>query len=114
MDFYYWYAFDTFKQKWILCWGNANQILEFTTTENVAEFTAAAAVDENTPRYLRIAGDKLSCNDFVKLLTELTTKIIMIFRPGGWSFKFLSRWQDFFHRQKKTLPCLARNAIYER
>jgi hypothetical protein len=41
-----------FKQKWILCWGNANQILEFTTTENVAEFTAAAAVDENTPRYL--------------------------------------------------------------
>jgi hypothetical protein len=54
--------------------GNANQILEFTTTENVAEFTAAAAVDENTPRYLRIAGDKLSCNDFVKLLTELTTK----------------------------------------
>jgi hypothetical protein len=42
-----------------LCWGNANQILEFTTTENVAEFTAAAAVDENTPRYLRIAGDKL-------------------------------------------------------
>jgi hypothetical protein len=55
-----------------LCWGNANQILEFTTTENVAEFTTAA-VDENTPRYLRIAGDKLSCN-FVKLLTELTTK----------------------------------------
>lgn len=61
-----------FKQKWILCWGNANQILEFTTTDNVAQFTADAAVDDNTPRYLRIAGDKLSCNDFVKLLTELT------------------------------------------
>jgi hypothetical protein len=30
-------------------WGNANQVLEFTTTDNVAEFTAAAAVDENTP-----------------------------------------------------------------
>ncbi|NBU05737.1 MAG: NmrA family protein, partial [Sphingobacteriia bacterium] len=63
-----------FKRKWILCWGNANQILEFTTTNNVAEFTAAAAIDDNTPRYLRIAGDKLSCNDFVKLLTELTRK----------------------------------------
>jgi hypothetical protein len=63
--------------------GNANQILEFTTTENVAEFTAAAAVDENTPRYLRIAGDKLSCNDFVKLLTELTTKITQYLDQGG-------------------------------
>jgi hypothetical protein len=31
-----------FKQK-ILCWGNANQILEFTTTDNVAEFTAVAS-----------------------------------------------------------------------
>jgi nucleoside-diphosphate-sugar epimerase len=72
-----------FKQKRILCWGNANQILEFTTTDNVAEFTAAAALDENTPRYLRIAGDKLSCNDFVKLLSELTTKKYKIFRPGG-------------------------------
>ncbi len=72
-----------FKQKRILCWGNPNQILEFTTTDNIAEFTAAAAIDENTPRYLRIAGDKLSCNDFVKLLTELTTQKYSLFRPGG-------------------------------
>jgi hypothetical protein len=62
------------------------QILEFTTTENVAEFTAAAAVDENTPRYLRIAGDKLSCNDFVKLLTELTKKIIRYLDQGALVF----------------------------
>lgn len=77
-----------FKQKRILCWGNPNQILEFTTTENIAEFTAAAAIDDNTPRYLRIAGDKLSCNDFVKLLTELTTKKYKILRPGHSFFKF--------------------------
>jgi hypothetical protein len=55
-----------------LCWGNANQILEFTTTDNVAEFTAAVALDDDTPRYLRIAGDRLSCNNFVQLLTSLT------------------------------------------
>ena len=93
-----------FKQKWILCWGNANQILEFTTTENVAEFTAAAAVDENTPRYLRIAGDKLSCNDFVKLLTELTTKKYKIFRPGGINFlNFLIKVTRFFSPSKNEL-----------
>lgn len=72
-----------FKQKRILCWGNPNQIIEFTTTDNVAEFTAEASLDNNTPRFLRIAGDRLSCNDFVKLLTELTGEKYKIFRPGG-------------------------------
>jgi len=93
-----------FKQKWILCWGNANQILEFTTTNNVAEFTAAAAIDDNTPRYLRIAGDKLSCNDFVKLLTELTRKQYKIFRPGGINLlNFLIKMTRFFSPSEKEL-----------
>jgi nucleoside-diphosphate-sugar epimerase len=72
-----------FKQKRILCWGNPNQIIEFTTTDNVAEFTAEASMDNNTSRFLRIAGDRLSCNDFVKLLTELTGEKYKIFQPGG-------------------------------
>jgi nucleoside-diphosphate-sugar epimerase len=93
-----------FKQKRILCWGNANQILEFTTTDNVAEFTAAAAVDENTPRYLRIAGDKLSCNDFVKLLSELTTKKYKIFRPVGIGFlNLLIKVTRFFSPSENEL-----------
>ena len=93
-----------FKQKWILCWGNANQILEFTTTDNVAEFTAAAAIDDNTPRYLRIAGDKLSCNDFVKLLSELTNKKYKIFRPGGISLlNFIIKVTRFFAPSEKEL-----------
>lgn len=92
------------KQKWILCWGNANQILEFTTTDNVAEFTASAAVDDNTPRYLRIAGDKLSCNDFVKLLTELTRKQYKLFRPGGISLlNFLIKVTRFFSPSENEL-----------
>jgi uncharacterized protein YbjT (DUF2867 family) len=72
-----------FKQKRILCWGNPDQIIEFTTTYNVAEFTAEVALDDNTPRFMRIAGDRLSCNDFVKLLTELTNEKYKLFRPGG-------------------------------
>ena len=93
-----------FKQKRILCWGNANQILEFTTTDNVAEFTAAAAVDDNTPRYLRIAGDKLTCNDFVKLLSELTNKKYKIFRPGGIGLlNFLIKVTRFFSPSENEL-----------
>lgn len=93
-----------FKQKWILCWGNANQILEFTTTDNVAEYTAAVALDDNTPRYLRIAGDKHSCNDFVKLLSELTTNKYKLFRPGGIGFlNFLIKVTRFFSPSEDEL-----------
>ncbi|MFN5223348.1 MAG: NmrA family NAD(P)-binding protein [Bacteroidota bacterium] len=93
-----------FKQKRILCWGNANQILEFTTTDNVAEFTAAAALDDNTPRFLRIAGDKLSCNDFVQLLSELTNNKYKIFRPGGISLlNFLIKLTRFFSPSENEL-----------
>ena len=72
-----------FKKARILCWGNPDQKIEFTTTHNIASFTAEAALDASTPRYLRIAGDILTCNDFVKLLSELTGKSYKIFRPGG-------------------------------
>jgi hypothetical protein len=93
-----------FKQKRILCWGDPNQIIEFTTTDDVAELTAAAAIEEDTPRYLRIAGDRLSCNDFVKVLTDLTNQQYKIFRPGGISlFNLLIRVTRFFSPSKNEL-----------
>ena len=93
-----------FKQKRILCWGSPNQIIEFTTTDNVAEFTAEAAMDDSTPRYLRIAGDRLSCHDFVNLLTELTHKNYKIFRPGGISLlNFIIKVTRFFSPSKNEL-----------
>jgi nucleoside-diphosphate-sugar epimerase len=93
-----------FKQKKILCWGNANQIIEFTTTDNVAEFTAEVAMDDNTPRYMRIAGDKLSCNDFVKLLSNITNEKYKIFRPGGIGLlNFIIKVTRFFSPSKNEL-----------
>tara|TARA_B100000678_G_scaffold204187_1_gene171969 strand:- start:2547 stop:3455 length:909 start_codon:yes stop_codon:yes gene_type:complete len=85
-----------FKIKRILCWGNPDQIMEFTITDDVAKFTALAAVDDNTPRYLRIAGDRLSSNDFVKLLTKLTGENFRLFKPGGISLlNFLIKLTKF-------------------
>jgi hypothetical protein len=61
-------------------------------------------VDENTPRYLRIAGDKLSCNDFVLVLSELTTKKYKIFRPGGIPLlNFLIKVTRFFSPSENEL-----------
>jgi nucleoside-diphosphate-sugar epimerase len=93
-----------FKKQRILCWGNPNQIIEFTTTNNIAAFTAEAAMDNDTPRYLRIAGDRLSCNDFVNLLSELTGKKYKLFRPGGIGFlNAVIKLTKFFSPSKNEL-----------
>ncbi|TVR14088.1 MAG: NAD-dependent epimerase/dehydratase family protein [Balneolaceae bacterium] len=93
-----------FKQKKILCWGNPDQIMEFTTTLNIAEFTAEAALDRETPRYLRIAGDRLSCNDFVELLTKITGERFKLFRPGGIGLlNVLIKVTRFFSPSKQEL-----------
>jgi hypothetical protein len=84
--------------------GNPDQEIEFTTTDNVAGFTAEAAFDDDTPRYLRIAGDRLSCNGFVKLLAGLTGKKYKLLRPGGIRLlNFLIKVTRFFSPAKKEL-----------
>lgn len=47
--------FILFPLKRILCWGDPDQLLDFTTIDNTAAFTAYAALDNDAPRYLRIA-----------------------------------------------------------
>ncbi len=44
----------------VVYWGNADQQLDFTTLENTAAFTAQAALNNDTPRFLRIAGEVIS------------------------------------------------------
>ncbi|MES2566805.1 MAG: NmrA family NAD(P)-binding protein [Bacteroidota bacterium] len=93
-----------FKQKRILCWGNPNQILEFTTTQNIASFIAHAVMEDNTPRYLRIAADRLTCNEFVTLLTNLTGEKYKLFKPGGISLlNVLIKVTRFFAPAPKEL-----------
>lgn len=46
-----------FGLKRVLYYGSADQPLDFTTVANTAEYTAAAALDPTTPRYLRVAGE---------------------------------------------------------
>jgi uncharacterized protein YbjT (DUF2867 family) len=72
-----------FKLKRILYWGNPNIKMDLTTTYNVAEFTAHVALDENTPRYLRIAGDSVNAPDVQKIMSEITGLEFGFLRPGG-------------------------------
>jgi hypothetical protein len=72
-----------FKFKRILYWGNPNIKMDLTTTYNVAEFTANVALDENTPRYLRIAGDSVNAHDARNIVSDITGFDFGLFRPGG-------------------------------
>ncbi|MGO9619691.1 MAG: NmrA family NAD(P)-binding protein [Bryobacteraceae bacterium] len=72
-----------FKLKRVLCWGNPDQRMDFTTIDNTAAFTASAALDPSTPRFLRIAGDQLSARELTAVVGEVTGKAFRPFRAGG-------------------------------
>ncbi len=72
-----------FKLRRILYWGNADQRMDFTTMDDTAAFTASAALDPSTPRFLRIAGDELSAREMTAVVREVTGERFRLFRAGG-------------------------------
>ncbi|WP_233507587.1 NmrA family NAD(P)-binding protein [Adhaeribacter pallidiroseus] len=67
----------------VMYWGNPDQLLDFTTVENTAEYTAAAALDAITPRFLRIAGNVLSARGLQEAASKATGKHFRLLRLGG-------------------------------
>ncbi|WP_297623952.1 hypothetical protein [Nocardioides sp.] len=67
----------------VLFWHDADQRLDFTTKDDVAAYTAAAALDPTTPRILRIAGDSLGVRDLAGVLSETTGSTYRPLRTGG-------------------------------
>jgi nucleoside-diphosphate-sugar epimerase len=72
-----------FKLKRVLYWGNADQRMDFTTMDDTAAFTASAALDSSTPRFLRIAGDQLSARELAAVVSEVTGIKFGLLRAGG-------------------------------
>jgi nucleoside-diphosphate-sugar epimerase len=56
----------------VLYWGDADQLLDFTTKDDVAAYVAAAAMDATAPRILRVAGDSVSVRDIAATMTAVT------------------------------------------
>jgi nucleoside-diphosphate-sugar epimerase len=81
-----------FKIRRIFFWGNDNQLMDFTTMDDTASFTAAAALDHATPRFLRIAGEVANVKTLQRTATQVTGKKFRLFRAGGLpAFKVLIR-----------------------
>ncbi|GAA4372116.1 NmrA family NAD(P)-binding protein [Hymenobacter koreensis] len=72
-----------FGLKRVAYWGDAYQPMDFTTTANTAEFTAAAALDPTTPRYLRVAGEVASMQGLQQAASAATGEKFKLFRIGG-------------------------------
>jgi len=71
------------KRRKILYWGSADQPLDFTTKDDVANYVAEAALDETTPRFLRIAGATVSPRQLAAIMTELYAERFGLWRAGG-------------------------------
>ncbi|RYY41706.1 MAG: NAD-dependent epimerase/dehydratase family protein [Chitinophagaceae bacterium] len=71
------------KQHRILYWGDATQPLDFTTMDDTAAYTAAAALDESAPRYLQIAGDVLTIEGLRRAAEAATGEPFRRLRAGG-------------------------------
>lgn len=91
--------FILFSIRRILCWGNKEQLMDWTTIDDTARYTAYAALDDSTPRYLQIAGSELSANMLAEIMMELTGKSYSILRPGG-----LGLFQFMITMTKLTTP----------
>ena len=72
-----------FRWKRVVYWEDPDQPLDFTTIDNTAEFTASAALDPATPRFLRIAGDQISARGLAEVASQVTGEKFRLFRAGG-------------------------------
>ncbi|MES2649218.1 MAG: NmrA family NAD(P)-binding protein [Bacteroidota bacterium] len=72
-----------YGQKRILFWGEKAHRMPFTTIADTAEYTANAAIDSTTPRYLRVAGDQRSPMEFKLIMTKITGNKFRLFRAGN-------------------------------
>jgi nucleoside-diphosphate-sugar epimerase len=71
------------KRRRVLYWGSADQALDFTTKDDVADYTADVAQDGDPPRFLRIAGATVSPRQLAEIMTNLTGTRFGLWRAGG-------------------------------
>jgi uncharacterized protein YbjT (DUF2867 family) len=67
----------------ILYWGDADQPLDFTTKDDVADYAADVALDAAAPRFSRIAGDVVGARELAATMTRVSGQRYTLLRAGG-------------------------------
>ncbi|OLY91356.1 Uncharacterized conserved protein YbjT, contains NAD(P)-binding and DUF2867 domains [Cnuella takakiae] len=92
--------------KRVLHWGSADQLLDFTTIDNTAEYTTLAALDDTAPRYLCIAGDVQNAHGLQAVASKVFDKPFKLLRPGGLGAlqTMIRITRKLFPQQKEIFP----------
>ncbi|TFC50314.1 MULTISPECIES: NmrA family NAD(P)-binding protein [unclassified Cryobacterium] len=61
-----------FGRRKVMYWSSADQILDFTTKDDVARVVALVALDPDSPRVVEIAGDRVTARSVAQTMSELT------------------------------------------
>jgi uncharacterized protein YbjT (DUF2867 family) len=73
-----------FGIKRVLYWGpSPEQMLDFTTMDDTAAYTAEAALDPSAPAILRIAGEQISAAGLATAASEVSGEQFRLLRGGG-------------------------------
>lgn len=83
----------------VVYWRDADQPMDFTTIEDTAAFTAAAALDPVTPRFLRIAGDVASARELMVIAGSVKGKRFRLLRAGD-----LARLEKLIRFTQRVAP----------
>lgn len=81
-----------FSRHRVLFWSDPDQVLDFTTKDDTATYTAAAALDERAPRVLQVAGDQVTARTLASTMTDLTgTQYRLLYAGSVGSLTAMSR-----------------------
>jgi uncharacterized protein YbjT (DUF2867 family) len=61
-----------FGRRKVMFWSSADQVLDFTTKDDVARVVALVALDADAPRVVEIAGDRVTARSVAQTMSELT------------------------------------------
>ncbi|GAB3557955.1 NmrA family NAD(P)-binding protein [Spirosoma fluminis] len=71
------------KKQQVTYWETPDWRIDFTTMDNTAAYTAAAALDSSTPRILRIASFQISPNELAAVAGSVTKQPFNVVRLGN-------------------------------
>jgi uncharacterized protein YbjT (DUF2867 family) len=61
-----------FGRRRVMFWSSADQILDFTTKDDVARVVAHVAMDADAPRVVEVAGERVTARGVAQTMSELT------------------------------------------
>lgn len=61
-----------FDRRKVMFWSSPDQVLDFTTKDDVARVAALVALDDSAPRVVEVAGAQVSARDVARTMSELT------------------------------------------